>query len=102
MIGEEICKPDPGVIRGELARLRSYHNGSRGHHMKTNEPSEGSAQSGADDLAELFARRREQLRRMVYLRLDRRLQARVDASDVLQDAFLEAIARYREYRSKPA
>ena len=37
-------------------------------------------------LAELFARYRDRLRRMVKLRLDRRLQGRVDASDVLQDA----------------
>jgi RNA polymerase sigma-70 factor (ECF subfamily) len=44
-------------------------------------------------LAELFERHRKRLRRMVALRLDVRLQGRVDASDVLQDAFLDAAAR---------
>ncbi len=37
-------------------------------------------------LCELFARHRGRLRRMIRLRLDRRLQGRIDSSDVLQDA----------------
>jgi RNA polymerase sigma-70 factor (ECF subfamily) len=53
------------------------------------------------ELAELFARHREQLGRMVHIRLDRRLQARLDESDVLQEAFLEAAARYPDYRRNP-
>jgi RNA polymerase sigma-70 factor, ECF subfamily len=48
-------------------------------------------------LVELFARHRERLRRMVRLRLDRRLQGRIDASDVLQEAHLEVARRAREY-----
>jgi RNA polymerase sigma-70 factor (ECF subfamily) len=38
----------------------------------------------------------DRLRRMVDLRLDPRLQGRVDASDVLQDAYLEASERLSE------
>src|SRR5262249_8791602 len=41
-------------------------------------------------LTDLFQRHRGRLRRMVELRMDARLQGRVDASDVLQDAFLDA------------
>ena len=41
-------------------------------------------------LTDLFQRYRDRLRRMVELRMDSRLQGRVDASDVLQDAFLDA------------
>ena len=37
-------------------------------------------------LSEIFARHRDRLRRMVEMRLDWRLQARMDASDVIQDA----------------
>jgi RNA polymerase sigma-70 factor (ECF subfamily) len=48
-------------------------------------------------LARLFALHRDRLRRMVELRMDWRLQARVDASDVLQDAFLDAAARLDGY-----
>jgi RNA polymerase sigma-70 factor (ECF subfamily) len=45
----------------------------------------------------LFARHRERLRRMVQMRLDWRLQGRIDASDVIQDAYLEAARRMEEY-----
>lgn len=41
-------------------------------------------------LAEAFTGFRPRLRRMVSLRLDRRLQGRIDPSDVLQDAFVDA------------
>jgi DNA-directed RNA polymerase specialized sigma24 family protein len=44
-------------------------------------------------LAELFDRYRDRLRHMVRLRLDRRLAGRLDASDVLQEAFIEASKR---------
>jgi RNA polymerase sigma-70 factor (ECF subfamily) len=55
----------------------------------------------ADALAELFARHRDQLRRMVRLRMDRRLQGRVDPSDVLQDAQLDVFRRAAEYAADP-
>jgi len=48
-------------------------------------------------LSDLFQRYRDRLRRMVELRMDGRLQGRVDASDVLQDAFLDAAARLDSY-----
>jgi RNA polymerase sigma-70 factor (ECF subfamily) len=47
--------------------------------------------------AALFSRYREQLRRMVHLRLDRRLQGRLDASDVLQEAYLDFARRFPQY-----
>ena len=40
-------------------------------------------------LAELFNGHRGRLRRMVELRMDPRLRARIDASDVLQEAYLD-------------
>jgi RNA polymerase sigma-70 factor (ECF subfamily) len=48
--------------------------------------------SGGDDRArqELLARHRSQLRRMIATRLDRRLAARVDPSDVVQEALADA------------
>jgi RNA polymerase sigma-70 factor (ECF subfamily) len=45
----------------------------------------------------LLDRHRAALRRMVQLRLDRALQGRVDASDVIQDVLLEASRRLAEY-----
>jgi RNA polymerase sigma-70 factor (ECF subfamily) len=61
--------------------------------------------AGAGDqqaAAELFARYRERLRGMVRLRLDRRLQGRIDPSDVLQEAFLDVARRAPEYAADPA
>jgi RNA polymerase sigma-70 factor, ECF subfamily len=49
-------------------------------------------------LGQLFDYYRERLARMIRLRLDRRLSGRVDTSDVLQEAFLEAHKRFAEYR----
>ena len=53
-------------------------------------------------LTELFARHRERLRRMIRLRLDRRLQGRIDSSDVLQETYLEVARRAGEYLAQPA
>jgi RNA polymerase sigma-70 factor (ECF subfamily) len=54
----------------------------------------------AEAVAEVFAQYRDRLRRMVKLRLDRRLQGRVDPSDVLQEAFLEVSKRAAEYAAR--
>src|ERR1700722_11798773 len=53
-------------------------------------------------LNELFALHRTRLRRMVDLRLDRRLQARIDASDVIQEAYVEVVILLNEYLSAPS
>src|SRR5215207_3468203 len=52
-------------------------------------------------LAELFDKHREKLRRMVQLRLDHRLAGRVSASDVLQEAYIDAVKRIDHYFAKP-
>jgi RNA polymerase sigma-70 factor (ECF subfamily) len=61
----------------------------------------GRESGGPPELSELFNRYRDRLRLMVHLRLDRRLQARVDSSDVLQEAFLEAATRFDQYQASP-
>jgi RNA polymerase sigma-70 factor (ECF subfamily) len=53
-------------------------------------------------LNELIGRHRARLRRMVELRLDRRLQSRIDASDVIQEAYVEVVRRLGEYLSEPS
>src|SRR5258707_750464 len=54
-----------------------------------------------DALNEIFARHRDRLRRMVEVRLDWRLHARIDASDVIQDAYLDVMRRLEEYLRDP-
>ena len=54
------------------------------------------------ELTELFEQHRERLTQMVRLRMDRRLQGRVDAADVLQEAYLECAKRFADYRENPS
>ncbi len=52
-------------------------------------------------LAELFDENRERLKRIVSSSIDHRLHSRMDASDVLQETFIEAFSRIHEYLAKP-
>jgi RNA polymerase sigma-70 factor (ECF subfamily) len=58
---------------------------------------------GPDEEAVLdaaFGRDRERLRKVVARRLDRELGPRLDPSDVLQEAHLEALTRLPDYRAR--
>ncbi len=59
------------------------------------------AAGDAGAAAELFTAYRDRLRLMVRLRLDRRLQGRLDPSDVLQEAYLDVADRAAEYAANP-
>jgi RNA polymerase sigma-70 factor (ECF subfamily) len=50
----------------------------------------------------LLTRHAERLRRMVAFRLDQRLQGRIDPSDVIQEAHLEASRHLADYLRDPA
>lgn len=52
-------------------------------------------------LGEFIAQHRERLCRMVRLRLDRRLQGRIDPDDVLQEAFVHAARHLGRYGADP-
>jgi RNA polymerase sigma-70 factor (ECF subfamily) len=52
-------------------------------------------------LAVLVERHRDRLERMVRLRMDRRLQGRVDPADVLQDAYLAVRGKFPQYCAEP-
>ncbi len=52
-------------------------------------------------LARLVDRHRGRLERMVALRMDRRLQGRVDAADVVQDAYLTVRGKFPRYSADP-
>src|SRR5271156_2047819 len=66
--------------------------GDRGHRARV-------SKTGVDraDWGEFLSSHRDRLRRMVALRLDQRLRGRIDPSDVIQEAFLEAPERRPEY-----
>jgi RNA polymerase sigma-70 factor, ECF subfamily len=62
-----------------------------------------AAAKGGDEtaLAVLVERHRDRLERMVRLRMDRRLQGRVDAADVVQDAYLAVRGKFPQYSADP-
>lgn len=59
----------------------------------------GNAEGGenSQSVGELFDEHRDRLRIMVRLRMDQRLKGRVDASDVLQEAYVEALQRFPDF-----
>ena len=71
---------DSGAIQGALDRLRA---------------------GDPHALAELFAHYQGPLRRMIDFRLDGRLNGRVSTSDVLQDAYIDAMKRVEHFLDKP-
>lgn len=52
-------------------------------------------------LAELFDSFRPRLLRMIQIRLDRRLQRRIDPQDVLQDTFVVVQKKFPRYLANP-
>ena len=65
------------------------------------EPIEQLRRGGLQALTALFDRHREHLRRMVDLRIDSRVRARLDASDVLQEAYLDVAHDLNAYLADP-
>jgi RNA polymerase sigma-70 factor (ECF subfamily) len=65
---------------------------------RTNEQLLDAAQTGDEGaLAALVERHRDRLERMVRLRMDRRLQGRIDPADVVQDAYLAVRGNFPQY-----
>jgi RNA polymerase sigma-70 factor, ECF subfamily len=62
----------------------------------------GEAQAGeAGAVDQLLGRHRSYLRQLVGIRLDQQLRARVDPSDVVQEAHMEAARRLEAYLQQP-
>src|SRR5436309_9958058 len=68
---------------------------------RTNEQLLAAAGNGDEGaLAALVERHRDRLERMVRLRMDRRLQGRVDPADVVQDAYLAVRGKFPQYSAE--
>ena len=69
---------------------------------RTNDELLDAARDGDEGaLAVLVERHRDRLERMVRLRMDRRLQGRVDPADVVQDAYLTVRGKFPQYVAAP-
>ncbi len=69
---------------------------------ETQELLDKARQGEAAAVERLLTNHREPLRRMIDMRIDPALAARVDASDVVQDVLLEAHKRLQDYLRNPA
>ena len=58
-------------------------------------------QGDQNALADLFSQHRDRLGRMVEFRMDNRLKGRVATSDVLQEAYIDALKRLPHYQADP-
>src|SRR5215472_13414041 len=87
-----------------LKRLSLNNMASRllGDSSDSNRLLQGAAHGDREALGKLLARHRGRLRRMIAVRLDRRLQGRIDPSDVIQEAYLDATVRLPDYLKQPA
>ena len=57
------------------------------------------AQDNPHAIGELILRYQDRLERVVSFRMDSRLRSRVDAADILQEAFVEATQRIDDYKA---
>ncbi len=69
---------------------------------KTQDLLDAARQGDQDAVNRLMERHRNSLRRLVQMRLDPKIQRRVDVSDVVQDTLLDANRRLEEYLRNPA
>jgi RNA polymerase sigma-70 factor, ECF subfamily len=122
---KEFARPGAGgiqsgivaLVRGSLVRStsaiscpqsvapRGYSSMQPEVNILSSETNRLLKRAAAGDGAEwgrLLEQHRARLRRMVALRLDPRVQGRIDASDVIQETYVEASARRDEYLRNPA
>ena len=60
-----------------------------------------AASGDSDALGRLLESHRQRLERSVRVRLDHRVQSRLNASDVIQETYIEAVERLKEYLENP-
>ena len=58
-------------------------------------------EGSTDAINHLMTRHRDSVRYLIRMRLDRKIQNRVDVSDVVQDVFIEANRRLQRYLADP-
>lgn len=92
------------TLGARVRSLRSYHL-MEIHRIPEPDPDAVTLLRGGGAepriLAQVWALYRDRLHRLVRLRMDRRLQGRIDPSDVLQETFLDFQARAQDYIDHP-
>lgn len=98
-----LCTSRDSVTRflvGSSGRAWVYSASMSGWHINAEEWEKRLRDEGEIALADLFDQLRAHLRNTVGFRMDPRLRGRVDPSDIIQDAFVEAANRLSEYTAR--
>jgi RNA polymerase sigma-70 factor (ECF subfamily) len=109
LVSNSNFRPQPNRVEGNRSQNAAKSHQQRSHNVMTMWPDSPETQellnqvrhgeAGAVD--RLLARHREAMRRMIDMRLDPAIAQRVDASDIVQDVFLEASRRLADYLRDP-
>lgn len=75
--------------------MTTFHGADTDHLLRR------AADGDPDARAQVWNRYRPRLKRMIAMRIDRRIAARIDASDIVQDALAAAHERLTEYVTDP-
>ncbi len=79
-----------------------YHGGMWPEANKTEELLAQAKQGDQGAVNQLIQRHRNALRHLIRMRLDKKIQRRVDASDIVQEVMIEASRRLQDYLENPA
>src|SRR6266699_3312260 len=86
---------------GLRSRVRNMDSAMNADTPTNDELLEAARNGDEAALAALVERHRDWLERMVALRMDRRLQGRVDPADVVQEAYLALRGKFPQYSADP-
>src|SRR5262247_2743035 len=86
---------------GPCSRVRHIGSAMRADTRTDEELLDGARTGDEGALAVLVQRHRDRLECMVRLRMDRRLQGRVDPADVVQDAYRAVRDKFPQYSADP-
>jgi len=85
----------------ELPRMQFTTGSSGSHDDDVSSLVQLAAQGDRVAIEDLFNRFRGRLKRMLHLRLNRRLQGRIDDSDIIQESLLDAARKLPSYAQSP-
>src|SRR5262245_26530907 len=88
-------------MSGLRSRVRNMDSATSADTRSDEELLEAARNADEGALAVLVERPRRRLERMVRLRMDRRLQGRVDPADVVQEAYLAVRGKFPRYSADP-
>src|SRR6266542_6771597 len=96
-ISSSLPRSIPPISAPSRSKGRADSVEDRSRRSERESPSHREGREHPEALALAWEQHRARLHRIVQVRMDVRLQGKVDPDDVLQEAFLDALTRFSEY-----